>query len=57
MDKLVTLCWQCQDLFKLYYQVDRQTNAKPDKKCESCGKQGEVALDLCRIRTKIKEDA
>ena len=57
MDKLVTLCWQCQDLFKLYYQVDRQTNAKPDKKCESCGKQGEVALDLFRIRTKIKEDA
>ena len=57
MDKLITLCWQCQEIFKEFYRVDRQMNAKPDRKCEACGKQGEVALDLCRVRNKQKEQS
>ena len=50
MDKLITLCWQCQELFKQAYRVTIVKNAKPDAKCANCGKPH--TLDLCRVQTK-----
>jgi hydrogenase maturation factor HypF (carbamoyltransferase family) len=51
MQKLVTLCWSCQNLYKESYDVEvyhTKMVAKP--KCENCG--SKYTLNICRIKNK-----
>ena len=53
MDKFVTLCYDCRDLFREFYRVDVEDSATPKGKkpvCENCGK--EWGLKVCRVRSK-----
>lgn len=52
MDKFVTLCYDCRDLFREFYRVDVEDSAHPNGKdpvCENCG--AKYGLKVCRIRT------
>ena len=60
MDKFVTLCFECRELFREFYRVDVEDSATPEVKknkeavCENCGTK--FGLTVCRIRTKTNSE-
>ena len=60
MDKFVTLCFECRELFREFYRVDVEDSAVPEAKknkepvCENCGTK--FGLKVCRIRNLPKEE-
>lgn len=53
MDKVMTLCYDCQELVKDSYKLEVWPNVKRAPRCEMCGKEtSKYAGDVCHVTSK-----